>query len=85
MQHKASNVIISITHDDDILFIRKETKNGQTTSHLATFLDHDGVPFHTTNRKCVTDHFRDFLHSKLESLRANEFITMTITTHKLEK
>lgn len=85
MTHRTSNVIISITADGDILFIQKGTKNGLTTSRRGSFLDYDRIPGQLTPRKCVIDHFKAYLSSRLESLSTNEFITITITTHKKEK
>lgn len=84
MIHRTSNVIISITADGDILFIQKGTKDGLTTSRRATFLDYDGISGLLTPRRCVINHFKNYLGTLLESLSTNEVITITITTHKNE-
>lgn len=85
MIHRTSNVHISVTPNDDILFIKKETRNGQTTIRLATFLSYDGILAKPTNNKTIVHHFTAYLDSKLRDLRAQESITITITTHKKER
>lgn len=85
MRHTTSNVIISITADGDTLFIKKGTKNGQTTARLATFLFYDRIPTLTTATERISADFKKYLISKLSRLRVNEFITITITTYKKER
>lgn len=80
-----SKVIISITPDGDILFIKKGLRNGQTTSRLATFLSYDRIPDETTDVACVIAHLKLYLSSLLSSLRANEHMIITLTTHKKKK
>lgn len=82
MRHTISKVIISITADGDILFIKKGTRDGQITTRLATFLSYDRIPIQTTDIEHITSDCKEYLTSKLSRLRANEFIIIKISTHK---
>lgn len=85
MIHTTSRAHISVTPAGDILlFIKKGTRNGTTTSRLATFLSYDGILAKPTNNKTLVHHFTAYLDSKLSSLSTQESITITITTHKKE-
>lgn len=82
MKKTTSTVLISITPDGDILFIKKGTKDGLTTARLATFLNHDNCTITTPDVRLIRDHLSDYLKSKIIRLRTNEFITITIATFK---
>lgn len=82
MIHKKTKVIISTTADDDILFIKKCTRNGRVTTRLATFLSYDNIYRPPTTIKGLSTDLAMHLQEKLDRLRANEVITIEITTHK---
>lgn len=82
MIHKTAKVIISATPNNDILFIKKGTRNGRVTLRLATFLSYDKWFRRTINTIGIATDLSLYLEEKLDRLHANEFITIEITTHK---
>ena len=82
MIHKKNKVIISVTPDYDILFIKECTRNGETTVRLATFLSYDKMFTPNTNKSSIATHLALYLEEKLDRLLANEVVTIKITTHK---
>lgn len=82
MIHKKTHVIISVTPDDDILFIKRGSRNGKTTARLATFLSYDKIPSPCKSSTYIAQHLGLYLLEKLDRLCFNEVITIDITTHK---